>query len=101
VRTSGGGALAPTPLIKLHNNQSIVIAGFNNEEISRIHKEIPLLSSLPYVGKVFKWDSNSKNKETFAIIVSNIDAANDFAKKGGTPLKRGKYRANEVSLLTY
>ncbi|WP_457744112.1 hypothetical protein [Sulfurimonas sp.] len=71
--------------MKLHNDESIVIAGFNSDEISTLHREIPLLSSLPLVGNAFKWDSNVNKNETFAIIVSNIDNASKFAHKGGTP----------------
>jgi len=87
--------------IKLHNNQSIIIAGFTSEEISKLHNEIPLLASIPYLGDIFKWDSDNNKKETFAIIISNIDTANEFAQKGGSPTLVGENKANGVSPLTY
>lgn len=64
--------------IKLNNGESIMIAGLKGTESKKVHREIPLLSSIPWVGGLFEWDSNSAKKETFAIFISNMD---DIEKK--------------------
>jgi len=70
--------------IKLKNKETLIIAGIKSEEVTKLHREIPLLSSIPWIGRAFQWDSNSKKNETFAIIITNVDTANKFAKKEGT-----------------
>jgi type II secretory pathway component GspD/PulD (secretin) len=55
-----------------------LIAGIKNEEISNLHREIPVLSGVPYLGNMFKWDSNSVKKQTFAIIITQIDNNSSF-----------------------
>jgi len=77
--------------LKIKDGQSLLISGLTSSEISKLHREIPLLSSLPWIGKAFQWDSNEKKNETFAIIISCIDTSNEFALRGVTPaISRGE-----------
>jgi len=59
--------------IKLKNGESIMIAGIKGSDVQTLKKEIPMLSSIPYLGELFKWESNSRKDETFAIFIQNVD----------------------------
>jgi len=72
--------------LKIKNGESVLITGLKSNEISTLHREIPVLSSIPLIGGAFKWDSTQHKKETFAIIISNIDNASELDYKGVPPL---------------
>jgi type II secretory pathway component GspD/PulD (secretin) len=85
--------------LKIRNGESLLITGLKSSDVSKLHREIPILSSIPFIGRAFQWDSNERKNETFAIIISNIDNASEFALEGVPPLFAGEKRANEVSPL--
>ncbi len=58
--------------IKLKDGQSMLIAGLTGTELRTFTREIPILASIPYIGNIFKYDSNSFKKETFAIFITSI-----------------------------
>ena len=58
--------------IKLEDGKSLVISGIKSNELRDLKIKIPFLSGIPYLGKMFEYDSTVKNDETFTIIVSNI-----------------------------
>jgi len=77
--------------IKLKNGESVLIAGIKTDEIRTVHREIPLLSSIPVLGDVFKWDSNTKSNDTFAVFISNVDnnqSYDQFMPEATTQVKR-------------
>lgn len=77
--------------IDLKNGQTLMIAGLKDSEDRVQHREIPLLSSIPLLGSLFKWDSKTKQQNTFAIFISNIDTnttydLNATSEQKGAPL---------------
>ncbi len=72
--------------LKINDGESVLIAGLKSDELSKVHREIPLLSSLPVLGDLFKWDSDKHNEETFAIVISSVAATSQ--PPAGLPLKR-------------
>jgi len=75
--------------LKLDDNQTILIAGIKSNELKKLHSEIPFLSSIPFFGQFFKWDSDSHINETFAIIITSISDADTSALIGGAPAIAG------------
>ncbi|MCK9492426.1 MAG: hypothetical protein M0Q24_10055 [Sulfurimonas sp.] len=59
--------------IKLKNGETIVIAGLKGSESRTLKREVPILSSIPFLGEVFKWSHNSVKFDTFAILISNVE----------------------------
>ena len=58
--------------LSLKDGETLLIAGLNTTEIRHIHKEIPLLASIPWVGNLFKYDDVSNVKTHFAVLISNV-----------------------------
>ncbi|WP_373002609.1 type II secretion system protein GspD [Sulfurimonas sp.] len=71
--------------IKLKNGESIMIAGLKGTEARTLHREIPILAAIPLLGEIFKWDSDSIKKETFAIFISNVDNNESFTEPTSEP----------------
>lgn len=61
--------------IKLKNGESMMIAGIKGSELRTLHRKFPILGDIPYLGNLFKWDSESIKEETFAILISNVDSS--------------------------
>ena len=60
--------------LSLKDGETLLIAGLNTSELRHLHREIPILSSIPLLGNAFKWDSNINVKTQFAVLISNIDS---------------------------
>jgi len=90
--------------LKLKDGQSVMIAGIKSDELSKVYKEIPLLSSIPLIGGIFKWQSNDSKKYTFAIIISSLQEkdvnASELTTKG-VPHEVGKIVGERSEPLGY
>ncbi|MDP2750446.1 MAG: hypothetical protein Q8O89_06455 [Nanoarchaeota archaeon] len=74
--------------IKLSKNESMLLSGLTSSEIMQNNIEVPMLSKIPYLGEIFKYNYNSKKNETFAIYIENVDDEANLSQKG-YPLQRG------------
>ncbi len=53
-------------------NEALVLTGLNKKEISTSSSKIPILSEIPYLGWLFKYDTRDENKTNLTVIFEVI-----------------------------
>ncbi len=77
--------------VKIKKGESILISGLSSDEYKNNSIEVPILAKIPYLGDLFTYEYESKNNETFAIYIEDIDDATgevNASKRG--PASAGK-----------
>lgn len=62
--------------LRIAPGQSMLISGIKTNEDSKNKSKIPLLGDIPYLGALFRYETNNHKNETFAIYLQNV-AFND------------------------
>jgi MSHA biogenesis protein MshL len=57
-------------LVRVHENETIVIAGLMNEQTTRAQSKVPLLGDLPGIGWLFRRDSRTRRKTDLVILLT-------------------------------
>ena len=57
-------------LVRVHENETIVIAGLMNERRSNGRSKVPIIGNLPGIGGLFRRDSHSKRKTDLVILLT-------------------------------
>lgn len=57
----------------LQINNLLVLTGLNKKELVISHNEVPVLADIPYIGWLFKYDSNQLNKTNLTVVFELID----------------------------
>jgi MSHA biogenesis protein MshL len=57
-------------LVRVHENETIVIAGLMNERASKEQAKVPVLGDLPGIGGLFRRDSRSNRKTDLVILLT-------------------------------
>jgi pilus assembly protein CpaC len=57
-------------LVRVHENETIVIAGLMDERISKEQSSVPLLRDLPAIGGLFRRDSHNRRKTDLVILLT-------------------------------
>ena len=57
-------------LVRVHENETIVIAGLMNERTSRDQSKVPFFGDLPGVGGLFRRDARTKRKTDLVILLT-------------------------------
>jgi MSHA type pilus biogenesis protein MshL len=57
-------------LVRVHESETIVIAGLMDERLRREQKKVPLLGDLPGVGAFFRGESTSRRKTDLVILLT-------------------------------
>ncbi|MGK0189707.1 MAG: MSHA type pilus biogenesis protein MshL [Verrucomicrobiales bacterium] len=77
--SAGGGSITTAPildvkqsssLIRVHNGETIVIAGLIQEKTTRSVKGIPILGSIPLLGRAFRGNLDSKSQTELVIFLT-------------------------------
>lgn len=61
-----------TSVYKLKKGQILIISGFNSTTSSSTHFGVPFIENIPYVGKIFKYDSKSENHSILTISIEAL-----------------------------
>jgi MSHA biogenesis protein MshL len=59
-------------LVRVHENETIVIAGLMEERMRREQRKVPFMGDLPGVGRLFRGDVNSMRKTDLIILLTPI-----------------------------
>ena len=87
--------------LSLKDGETLLIAGLKTSEIRNIHREIPILSSIPLLGNIFQWDSKTHISTQFAIFITNVDGkVSHFTAEKEAP-RSGEKGAAEGGSLGY
>jgi MSHA type pilus biogenesis protein MshL len=57
-------------LVRVHENETIVIAGLMEERLRREQRKVPLLGDLPGIGALFRGQSSSRRKTDLVILLT-------------------------------
>src|SRR4029077_12262621 len=57
-------------LVRVHENETIVIAGLMNERVSKQQAKVPVIGDLPGIGGLFRRDSRSHRKTDLVILLT-------------------------------
>jgi type II secretory pathway component GspD/PulD (secretin) len=57
-------------LVRVHENETIVIAGLMNERTSKDRSRVPVLGDLPGIGGLFRRDAHSTRKTDLVILLT-------------------------------
>jgi general secretion pathway protein D len=57
-------------LVRVHENETIVIAGLMQERMTRDQMKVPVLGDLPIVGGLFRRDTRSSHKTDLVILLT-------------------------------
>jgi len=57
-------------LVRVHENETIVIAGLMEERASRDQSKVPVIGDLPGIGGLFRWDARSRRKTDLVILLT-------------------------------
>ncbi|MBD3843180.1 MAG: hypothetical protein IE909_15130, partial [Campylobacterales bacterium] len=75
---------------KIESGKSVLISGIKSTEEKNVHSEFLLLSWIPYLGDLFKFDSKSLDSVTFSILLQNVDESAFEDVLSGAPRLRGE-----------
>ena len=59
-------------LVRVHDNETIVIAGLMEERVHRDVRKVPFLGDLPGVGVIFRGESTSRRKTDLVILLTPV-----------------------------
>lgn len=54
-------------------NKLVVLTGINKKEISQTSRKVPILSEIPYLGWLFKFDTTNENKTNLSVVFEVIN----------------------------
>ena len=57
----------------LQVNNLLVLTGINKKELITSNTEIPLLADIPFLGWLFKYESNEENKSNLSVVFELVD----------------------------
>ena len=57
-------------LVRVHENETIVIAGLMNERTSNDQSKVPVIGDLPLIGGLFRRDARSRRKTDLVILLT-------------------------------
>ena len=63
-------ARADSTIVKLKSGNTMVIGGLLREDVQNDKRQIPLLGDIPYLGNLFKWQRQTKDKVELIIILT-------------------------------
>jgi MSHA type pilus biogenesis protein MshL len=76
-------------LVRVHENETIVIAGMMEERMRREDRKVPLLGDLPGIGAIFRSQTTSRRKTDLVILLTpTIMTSARIARSAETELKR-------------
>ncbi|OCL90909.1 type II secretion system protein GspD [Aliarcobacter thereius] len=64
--------------IHLSTNELVVLTGLNRKEIEQGTGGIPLLQDIPFLGWLFKYETNEEKNSNFTIVLELIDSRDGF-----------------------
>jgi type II secretory pathway component GspD/PulD (secretin) len=59
-------------LVRVHENETIVIAGLMEERIRREQRKVPFMGDLPAIGKLFRGEVDNRRKTDLVILLTPI-----------------------------
>jgi len=59
-------------LVRVHDHETIVIAGLMEERLRREERKVPFLGDLPWVGAIFRGESTSRRKTDLVILLTPV-----------------------------
>jgi MSHA biogenesis protein MshL len=57
-------------LVRVHENETIVIAGLMEERASKDRSKVPVIGDLPGIGGLFRWDARNRRKTDLVILLT-------------------------------
>jgi MSHA type pilus biogenesis protein MshL len=76
-------------LVRVHENETIVIAGMMEERMRREDRKVPLLGDLPGIGAIFRSQTTSRRKTDLVILLTpTVMTSARIARSAETELKR-------------
>jgi type II secretory pathway component GspD/PulD (secretin) len=57
-------------LVRVHENETIVIAGLMQERVTRDQAKVPVLGDLPVVGRLFRREERTTRKTDLVILLT-------------------------------
>jgi pilus assembly protein CpaC len=57
-------------LVRVHENETIVIAGLMEERLRREQRKVPFLGDLPGIGAIFRSETTSRRKTDLVILLT-------------------------------
>ncbi len=68
--------------LRIPKGRSLLISGIKSNDTSKNQVKIPLLGDIPYIGSLFRYETENSKYETFAIYLENI-SFDDQNQTGG------------------
>ncbi|MFT7222988.1 MAG: general secretion pathway protein D [Cellvibrionaceae bacterium] len=95
-----------TTQVIANDNQVIILGGLQEERVNEISDRVPLLSDIPFLGNLFRYDSNRSEKKNLMIFLKASIIRSEEVLRGATAEKynyiRGlqtRNRAEGVALM--
>jgi general secretion pathway protein D len=79
-----------------HDGQVIVLGGLTDDNFRDSAEKIPLLGDLPFIGKLFQFNSTQKTKQTLMVFIHPVIIRNTEDADAYTKEKYGFFRARQI-----